>query len=64
MTTLTTNSQIISRRYVRKEFENFCAVTDENSRGANRGRNLPKLLSLLGVYANAGKVILAHGPSK
>ena len=50
--------------YVGKEFENFCAVIDGNSRGANRGRSLVKLLSLLGVYANAEKVLLAHAPSK
>ena len=50
--------------YVGKEFEKFCAVIDENSRGANRGRSLVKLLSLLGVYANAEKVLLAHAPSK
>ena len=49
--------------YVGKEFEKFCAVIDENSRGANRGRDLVKLLSLLGVYANAEKVLLAHAPS-
>ena len=50
--------------YVGKEFEKFCAVIDGNSRGANRGRSLVKLLSLLGVYANAEKVLLAHAPSK
>ena len=50
--------------YVGKEFEKFCAVIDEHSRGANRGRSLVKLLSLLGVYANAEKVLLAHAPSK
>ena len=50
--------------YVGKEFEQFCAVIDENSRGANRGRGLIKLLSLLGVYANAENVLLAHAPSK
>ena len=30
----------------------------------NRGRSLVTLLSLLGVYANAEKVLLAHAPSK
>ena len=30
----------------------------------NRGRSLITLLSLLGVYANAEKVLLAHAPSK
>ena len=39
-------------------------MIDGNSRGANRGRSLVKLLSLLGVYANAEKVLLAHAPSK
>ena len=42
----------------------FCAVIDENSRWANRGRSLVELLSLLGVYANAEKILLAHAPSK
>ena len=35
---------------------------DKNSRGKGRGRDLTILLSLLGVYANAEKVALAHAP--
>ena len=35
---------------------------DNNSRGNGRGRDLTILLSLLGVYANAAKVVLAHAP--
>ena len=50
--------------YVGKEFEDFCAVIDEKNRGKNRGRTLIQLLSLLGVCANAEKVLLAHAPSK
>ena len=48
-------------RYVGKEFEDFCAVIDEKS----RGRTLTQCVPLLGVYANAKKkVLLAHAPSK
>ena len=36
---------------------------DNNSRGKGRGRDLTILLSLLGVYANAEKVVLAHAPA-
>ena len=50
--------------YVGKEFQEFCAVIDEKGRKKNRGRTLIQLLSLLGVYANAEKVLLAHAPSK
>ena len=36
---------------------------DNNSRGNGRGRDLTILLSLLGVSANAEKVVLAHAPA-
>ena len=36
---------------------------DKNSRGKGRGRDLTILLFLLGVYANAEKVVLAHAPA-
>ena len=36
---------------------------DNSSRGEARGRDLKILLSLLGVYANAEKVVLAHAPA-
>ena len=36
---------------------------DNNSRGKERGRDLTTSLSLLGVYANAEKVVLAHAPA-
>ena len=38
-------------------------MIDEKNRGKRRGRSLIKVLSLLGVYANAEKVLLAHAPS-
>ena len=41
----------------------FCSVVDNSSRGEARGRDLKILLSLLGVYANAEKVVLAHAPA-
>ena len=50
--------------FVGKELGDFCAAIDERNRGKNRGRSLNRLLSLLGVYANAEKVLLAHAPSK
>ena len=50
--------------YVGKEFEELSAVVSQNNRGMNRGRNLIALLSLLGVFANAEKMLLAHAPSK
>ena len=34
-----------------------------NNRGKGRGRDLTILLSLLGVYANAEKIALAHAPA-
>ena len=34
-------------RYVGKEFEDFCAVIDEKSRGKNRGRTLIQLYRCL-----------------
>jgi len=42
--------------YVGNEFGDFCAAIDERNRGKNRGRSLSRLLSLLGVFANAEKV--------
>ena len=36
---------------------------DNSSRSKARGRDLTILLSLLGVYANAEKVVLAHAPA-
>ena len=36
---------------------------DNNSRGNGRGRDLTILLSLLGVYASAEKVVLVHAPA-
>ena len=39
------------------------AVVDKDTRGKGRGRSLVNLLSLLGVYANAEKVLLTHAPS-
>ena len=41
----------------------FCSVVDNSSSGKGRGRDLTILLSLLGVYANAEKVVLAHAPA-
>ena len=46
------------------EFHNFCAAVDGDTRGRGRGKSLRRLLSLLGVYANAEKVLLLHAPSK
>ena len=48
---------------VGQEFVDFCTVVDSNSRGKVRGRDLTILLSLLGVYANAEKIVLAHAPA-
>ena len=50
--------------YVGKEFEDFCAVISEKKPGMSRGCSLVTLLSLLGVYANAEEVLLAHALSK
>ena len=36
---------------------------DNNNRGKGRGTDLTILLFLLGVYANAEKVVLAHAPA-
>ena len=44
------------------EFKEFCAAIDDQKHGS-RGRSLGLLLSLLGVYANAEKVLLVHSPS-
>ena len=48
---------------VGKEFEDFASVVDSKNRGKARGRDLTNLLSLLGVYANAEKVVLTHAPA-
>ena len=48
---------------VGQDFVDFSAVIDNINRGKARGRSLTNLLSLLGVYANAEKVLLAHAPS-
>ena len=48
---------------VGQEFEDFAAVVDNETRGKGRGRSVVNLLSLLGVYANAEKVLLTHAPS-
>ena len=45
---------------VGQKFIDFCAVIDNINRGKGRGR---VLLSLHGVYANAGNVLLADAPS-
>ena len=44
---------------VGQEFVDICTVVDNN----NRGRDLTMILSLLGVFANAEKVVLAHAPT-
>ena len=46
------------------KLEDFAAVVENNSPGKGRGRALVSLLSLLGVYANAEKVLLSHAPSQ
>ena len=48
---------------VGQEFVDFCTVADNSNRGKGRGRDLTILLFLLGVYANAEKVVLAHAPA-
>ena len=48
---------------VGQEFVDFCTVVDNNNHGKGRGRDLTIFLSLLGVYANAEKVVLAHAPA-
>ena len=48
---------------VGKEFVDFASVVDSKNRGKARGRDLTNLLSLLGVYANAEKVVLTHAPA-
>ena len=45
------------------EFKYFCAAFDADKRRSSLGRSLGLLLSLLGVYANAEKVLLVHAPS-
>ena len=51
--------------YVGEEFRDFCNVLNTKKvRGNARGKNLLKLFSLLGVYANAEKVLLAYTPTK
>ena len=48
-----------------EEFRDFCSVLNTKKvRGNARGKNLLKLFSLLGVYANAEKVLLAYTPIK
>ena len=42
---------------VGQEFVDYCSVVDNNNRGKGRGRDLTILLSLLGVYTNAEKVV-------
>ena len=49
---------------VGQEFHDFCAAIDGDVRGKGRGKTLSSLLSLLAVYANAEKVLLAHAPPK
>ena len=46
-----------------QEFKDFCAAISSEKLGKSRGRSLGQLLSLLGVYANAEKVLLVHAPS-
>ena len=41
----------------------FASVVDCRSLGKARGRDLTNLLSPLGVYANAEKVVLTHAPA-
>ena len=48
---------------VGQEFVDFASVIYNTTRGKGRGKNLICLLSMLGVYANAEKVLLAHAPS-
>ena len=48
---------------VGKEFVDFASGVDSKSRGKACGRDLTNLLSLLGVYANAEKVVLTHAPA-
>ena len=51
--------------YVGEEFRDFCSVLNTKKvRGNARGKSLLKLFSLLGVYANAEKVLLAYTPIK
>ena len=55
-------THIWKSRYI-KEFEDFSYIVDSSSRGKARGRDLTNTLSLLGVYANAEKVVLTHAPA-
>ena len=48
---------------VGQEFVDFCSVVDNNNRGKGRSRDPTILVSLLGVYANAEKLVLAHAPA-
>ena len=51
--------------YVGEEFRDFCtALNTKKVRGNARGKSLLKLFSLLGVYANAEKILLAYTPIK
>ena len=50
--------------FVGEEFKNFCSAIDTKKRGIVRGKSLIVLFSLLGVYANAEKVLLAYTPTK
>ena len=54
----------LSNECVGQEFHDFCAAIDGDVRGKGRGKTLSSLLSLLAVYANAEKVLLAHAPPK
>ena len=48
---------------VGKEFVDFASVIDNTTRGKGRGKERICLLSMLGVYANPEKVLLAQAPS-
>ena len=41
----------------------FASVIDNTTRGKSRGKELISLASMLGVYANAEKILLAYAPS-
>ena len=48
--------------FIGSEFKDFCAAIEADKRGSARGRSLGLTLSLLGVYANAEKVLQIHTP--
>ena len=48
---------------VGKEFVDFATVVDSKNRGKALGLDLMHLLSHVGVYANAEKVLLTHAPT-